>query len=50
LSDYVKNMSNNEMIEKDDGLELAQKMAEEEGRRRKTLGPSKYVIPTIVVI
>ena len=44
-------MSNNEMIEKDDGLELAQKMAEEEeGIGRKPLGPSRYVIPTIAVI
>jgi TRAP transporter 4TM/12TM fusion protein len=47
----VKNMSNNEMIEKDDGLELARKMAEEEeGIGRKPRGPSKYVIPTIAVI
>jgi len=44
-------MSNNEMIEKDDGLELAKKMAEEEeGIGRKPTGPSKYVIPTIAVI
>jgi len=44
-------MSNNEMIEKDDGLELARRMAEEEeGIGRKPLGPSKYVIPTIAVI
>jgi len=44
-------MSNNEMIEKDDGLELARKMAEEEeGIGRKPTGPSKYVIPTIAVI
>lgn len=39
------------MIEKDDGLELARKMAEEEeGIGRKPRGPSKYVIPTIAVI
>jgi len=39
------------MIEKDDGLELAKKMAEEEeGIGRKPTGPSKYVIPTIAVI
>jgi len=44
-------MSNNEMIEKDDGLELARRMAEEEeGIGRKPLGPSKYVIPTVAVI
>jgi len=44
-------MSNNETIEKDDGLELARRMAEEEeGIGRKPLGPSKYVIPTIAVI
>jgi len=44
-------MSNNEMIEKDDGLELARKMAEEEeGIGRKPTGPTKYVIPTIAVI
>jgi len=43
-------MSNNEMIEKDDGLELARRMVEEEeGIGRKPLGPSKYVIPTIAV-
>ena len=44
-------MSNNEMIEKDDGLELARRMAEEEeGIGRKPTGPTKYVIPTIAVI
>ncbi|MEA3437848.1 MAG: TRAP transporter fused permease subunit, partial [Thermodesulfobacteriota bacterium] len=44
-------MSNNEMIEKDDGLEVARRMAEEEeGIGRKPLGPSKYVIPTVAVI
>jgi len=36
---------------KDDGLELAKKMAEEEeGMGRRLAGPSKYVIPIIGVI
>ena len=44
-------MSNNEINEKDDGLEVARRMAEEEeGIGRKPLGPSKYVIPTVAVI
>ncbi len=49
-------MSKNEIheqddsLEKDDGLELARKMAEEEeGISRRPKGPSKYVIPTIAV-
>jgi len=38
-------------LEKDDGLALARKMAEEEeGIGRRPKGPSKYVIPTVAVI
>jgi TRAP transporter 4TM/12TM fusion protein len=45
-------MSNSPDIqEKDDGLELARKMAEEEeGIARRPKGPTKWVIPTIGVI
>ncbi len=44
-------MSNTEIEEIDDGLELAKKMAEEEeGIGRKPEGFSKWVIPTIAVI
>lgn len=44
-------MSNTEVQEIDDGLELAKKMAEEEeGIGRKPLGFEKWVIPTIAVI
>jgi TRAP transporter 4TM/12TM fusion protein len=40
-----------ETMRKDDGLERARQMAEEEaGISRKPIGPSKYVIPTIGVI
>ena len=43
-------MSNTEIEEIDDGLELAKKMAEEEeGIGRKPEGFSKWVIPTIAV-
>jgi len=44
-------MSNTEIEEIDDGLELAKKMAEEEeGIGRKPAGITKWVIPTIAVI
>ena len=44
-------MSENEIQEQDDGLELARKMAEEEeGLGRLPSGPSKWVIPTIAVL
>ncbi len=44
-------MSNTEIEEIDDGLELAKKMAdEEEGIGRRPEGISKWVIPTIAVI
>lgn len=44
-------MSENETRDQDDGLELARKLAEEEGGiGRLPKGPSKYVIPTIAVI
>ena len=44
-------MTNPEIDEKDDGLELARRMAEEEeGVGRKPKGWSGYVIPTIAVI
>ena len=45
-------MTNDHSIEqKDDGLEVAKKMAEEEeGVARRPLGPTKWVIPTIGVI
>ncbi len=43
-------MTKFEISDKDDGLELARKMAEEEeGVGRRPKGPSKYVIPTIGV-
>ena len=45
-------MTNNQDIEqKDEGLEVARKMAEEEeGVARRPSGPTKWVIPTIGVI
>ncbi|MDJ0815815.1 MAG: TRAP transporter permease [Desulfobacterales bacterium] len=45
-------MTNDHSIEqKDDGLEIAKKMAEEEeGVARRPVGPTKWVIPTIGVI
>ena len=45
-------MTNNHEIEqKDEGLEVARKMAEEEeGVARRPIGPTKWVIPTIGVI
>ena len=44
-------MSNTEIEEIDDGVELARKMAEEEeGIGRRPAGFSKWVIPTIAVI
>lgn len=45
-------MTNNHAIEqKDEGLEVARKMAEEEeGVARRPVGPTKWVIPTIGVI
>jgi TRAP transporter 4TM/12TM fusion protein len=43
-------MSNTDIDERDDGLELAKKMAEEEeGIGRRPKGPSKWVIPTVCV-
>ncbi len=44
-------MSSPEIKEKDEGIELAKKLAEEEeGVSRKPKGPDKWVIPTIAVI
>jgi len=44
-------MSDTEVQEIDEGLELARKMAEEEeGIGRKPFGPEKWVIPTIAVV
>ena len=43
-------MSNHDIQEKDEGLELARRMAEEEeGIARRPKGFAKYVIPTIAV-
>jgi TRAP transporter 4TM/12TM fusion protein len=43
-------MSNHEITEKDEGLELAKRMAEqEEGITRKPKGFGRYVIPTVAV-
>ncbi len=50
FSIWVKIMSDIEVQEIDDGLQLARKMAEEEeGIARKPLGFEKWVIPTIAV-
>jgi TRAP transporter 4TM/12TM fusion protein len=44
-------MSEKDIHETDDGMELAKRLAEEEeGIGRKPKGPSKYVIPTVAVI
>jgi TRAP transporter 4TM/12TM fusion protein len=44
-------MTDNEVQEKDEGLDLARKLAEEEeGVGRRPRGGAKYVIPTIAVI
>jgi TRAP transporter 4TM/12TM fusion protein len=44
-------MTNNEVQEQDDGLELAKRMAEEEeGIGRRPKGSSKYVIPFVCVV
>lgn len=44
-------MSENDIHETDDGMELAKRLAEEEeGIARKPKGPEQYVIPTIAVI
>jgi TRAP transporter 4TM/12TM fusion protein len=44
-------MSEHEISEKDEGLEIAKQMAEEEeGVSRRPRGAAKYVIPTIAVI
>jgi TRAP transporter 4TM/12TM fusion protein len=44
-------MSEHEISEKDEGLEIAKRMAEEEeGVGRRPRGEAKYVIPTIAVI
>ena len=44
-------MNKDEINGKDDGLDLAKRLAEEEeGIGRKPTGPSKYVIPTIAVL
>ena len=44
-------MSEEDIHEIDDGLELAKRLAEEEeGISRKPKGPGKYIIPTIAVI
>ncbi len=43
-------MSNHEIQEKDEGIEIARRMAEEEeGIGRRPKGPQKYVIPTVAV-
>ena len=42
-------MRNHEIQEKDEGLEIARRMADEEGIGRKPHGPAKYVVPTIAV-
>ena len=43
-------MRNHEIQEKDEGLEIARRMAEEEeGIGRRPHGPAKYVVPTIAV-
>ena len=44
-------MSNHEIQEKGEGIEIARRMAEEEeGIGRRPHGPAKYVVPTIAVI
>ena len=44
-------MSQNELENKDDGLELARRLAEEEeGVGRKPSGPTRWIIPTIAVL
>jgi len=44
-------MSNHEIPAKDEGIEVARRMAEEEeGIGRRPHGPAKYVVPTIAVI
>src|SRR5210317_765282 len=44
-------MSNHEIQEKDEGIEIARRMAEEEeGVGRRPHGPAKYVVPTIAVV
>jgi TRAP transporter 4TM/12TM fusion protein len=46
----VKNMSNTEMQNNDEGIELARRMAEEEeGVGRRPKGPSRFVIPVIAI-
>jgi TRAP transporter 4TM/12TM fusion protein len=43
-------MSDHEIQEKDEGIEIAKRMAEEEeGIARKPRGPSKYIIPFVAV-
>ncbi|MEE4113455.1 MAG: TRAP transporter permease [Desulfobacteraceae bacterium] len=43
-------MSNHDMTEKDDGLELAKRMAEEEeGIGRRPKGATRYIVPTVAV-
>jgi TRAP transporter 4TM/12TM fusion protein len=50
LKDGVIIMSNHEIGEKDEGIEIARRMAEEEeGIGRKPRGWQKYVIPTVAV-
>jgi TRAP transporter 4TM/12TM fusion protein len=44
-------MSNHDIQEKDEGIEIARRMAEEEeGIGRRPHGPAKYVVPTIAVV
>ncbi len=44
-------MSNHEIQEKDEGIEIARRMAEEEeGVGRRPHGLAKYVVPTIAVV
>jgi hypothetical protein len=44
-------MSNHDIQEKDEGIEIARRMAEEEeGIGRRPHGPAKYVVPTIMAL
>jgi len=50
LTDQVIMMTDHEIQEMDEGIEIAKRMAEEEeGIARKPTGPSKYVVPAIAV-
>ena len=43
-------MSNHEIQEKDAAIEIARRIAEEEGIGRRPQGLSKYIVPTIAVL